>query len=89
MPEMEVSSMPFIRQLYELQGLDLKVSDAEKSLADVRFRLGDKSELTLAGERVGRAEARLKELAAQARADLGDSATKQAGSGVRPPGRLK
>ena len=33
--------------------------------------------------------ARLKALAVKARADLGDSATKQAGSGVRPPGRLK
>ena len=33
--------------------------------------------------------ARLKRLAARARAELGDSATKQVGSGVRPPGRLK
>ncbi len=33
--------------------------------------------------------ARLKSLAARARAELGDSATKQVGSGVRPPGRLK
>ena len=33
--------------------------------------------------------ARLKKLAEKARADLGDSATKQAGAGVRPPGRLK
>ena len=32
--------------------------------------------------------ARLKELADRARADLGDSATGQEGSGVRPPGRL-
>ncbi len=31
---------------------------------------------------------RLESLAEQARADLGDSATKQPGSGVRPPGRL-
>ncbi len=33
--------------------------------------------------------ARLKKLAEQARADLGDSATKQKGSGVRAPGRLE
>jgi len=31
--------------------------------------------------------ARLKQLAEEARADLGDSATKQKGTGVRPPGR--
>ena len=31
---------------------------------------------------------RLQALANQARAELGDSATKQNGAGVRPPGRL-
>ena len=33
--------------------------------------------------------ARLKRLAETARTELGDSATKQAGAGVRPPGRLE
>lgn len=60
--------MSLVRQLYDLQGIDLQVSDAEKTLAEVRIRLEDRSELTLAGERVDRPEARLKELTAGRRA---------------------
>ena len=60
--------MSFVKQLYDLQQLDLKLSDAEKSLAEVRLRLEDESELTLARERVDQAGARLKELTAGRRA---------------------
>ena len=60
--------MSSVKQLYDLQQLDLKLSDAEKSLAEVRLMLEDESELNLARERVDQAGARLKELTAGRRA---------------------
>jgi arylsulfatase A len=56
------------------------------ALYDLKEDIGETTNVI---EKHGEVVARLKKLAERARADLGDSATKQAGAGVRPPGRLK
>ena len=57
----------------------------ELALYDLRADVG---ETTNVADKHGDVVARLKALADRARADLGDSATKQRGSGLREPGRV-
>ncbi len=51
-----------IRQLYDLQQLDLEVASTEESLADVRARLADESALATARDRISELDGRLSEL---------------------------
>ena len=60
--------MPDIRRLYELQELDLELSGAEESLAQVRARLSDDSEIVNTRERQQELETQLDALTASRRA---------------------
>ena len=51
------------KRLYDLQEMDWEISDSETSLADVRARLEDESEINAARTRLARLTARLDELA--------------------------
>ena len=51
------------KRLYDLQEMDWEISDSETSLADVRARLKDESEINAARTRLARLTARLDELA--------------------------
>jgi len=68
-------------------GIPTNYSEARIDLAlfDLESDIG---ETTNVAEQHPRIVARIKQLAAAMRADLGDSRTKQEGSGVRPPGRI-
>ena len=57
-----VGRMNSVKQLYDLQEIDLKISERETSLAEVRARLADDSALTGAREQVGRLNAHVEEL---------------------------
>ena len=48
--------MPNVRQLYQLQELDLAVEARQVELADVTARLADRSEIAAAGERLQKLE---------------------------------
>ena len=63
---------------YEQGRTDLALFDLERDIGETTDLAAKHPEVV----------ARLKELAVRARRDLGDSATKQRGQGVRPPGRL-
>ena len=54
--------MSSVKQLYDLQEIDLKVIEVQNSLADVRFKLTDDSALTSARQEVERLSARQDEL---------------------------
>ena len=60
--------MVAVRQLYDLQGLDLETASREKSLAEVREGLADDSALVSARNRAGELKARLDELGSSRRA---------------------
>ena len=57
-----------VKQLYDLQELDLRVSAADKSLAEVRASLADESALSSARDLVERLESQNEELAANRQA---------------------
>jgi arylsulfatase A-like enzyme len=63
----------------------MKTAHTEMALYDLE---NDPGETTDVADRHPEVVARLKKLAEGAREDLGDSATKQQGKGVRPPGKL-
>ena len=67
-PGLKVRPVQSVKQLYDLQELDLKLAAAEKSLADVRARLADDSALTSAGEMVDRLRTRADEVGSRRRA---------------------
>jgi hypothetical protein len=62
---------------YDQAKTPLALYDLEKDPVESKSVAGQQPEIV----------SRLKQLAEQIRAELGDSATKQKGTGVRPPGR--
>lgn len=68
-------------------GIPVNYSQAriELALFDLESDLGETTDVA---EQHPEIVERIKQLAAEMRADLGDSRTKQQGSGVRPPGRI-
>jgi arylsulfatase A len=65
--------------------VNYSAADIELSLFDLENDIGETT--NLAGQHPD-VVARIKQLADEMRADLGDSRTQQQGSGVRPPGRI-
>ena len=59
--------MVTVKQLYDVQELDLRTSDLQKSLAEVRVKIADDSALSSARARVQHANDRAEELASQRR----------------------
>ena len=57
-----IESMLTVKQLYDIQEIDLKYASLEKSLAEVRAELADDSALPTARERVDGIESRLKDI---------------------------
>ena len=57
-----------VKQLYELQAMDLKAAAAEAGLASVRSKLSDRSDIETARRRLGELEKRNEELSTQRRA---------------------
>ena len=59
--------MSDVRQLYDLQGVDLKIGEVGKSLAEVLAKLADESVLTSARAQVQQLESRLDDLESERR----------------------
>ena len=59
--------MQGVRQLYDLQEIDLRLAELERSLSDVRAKLGDESVLAGAREHVAGLQAQLDDLTARRR----------------------